>query len=134
MTKDSDPKMDLDIATEMPVLVEKAAHDSAVDRTLMAEERTFSAWMRSGLAAEGAAVAIVKMLPDSEPRWLVHLLGVILSVVGAMAFALGFWGYRAGSRYWSAALPRAIPLWLMGVLTALLMIAAAMALYLIVFD
>lgn len=119
---------------EIDTVDEMSAHDSAVDRTLMAEERTFSAWMRSGLAASGAAVAIVKMLPDSEPRWLVHLLGVILSVVGVMAFAIGFWGYRAGSRYWSAAMPRAIPLWLMGALTALLMIGALMALYLIVFD
>ncbi len=126
--------MDVGTANENQSVDEMPAHDSAVDRTLMAEERTFSAWMRSGLAAEGAAVAIVKMLPDSEPRWLVHLLGVILSVVGAMAFALGFWGYRAGSRYWSAALPRAIPLWLMGFLTVLLMVAGAMALYLIVFD
>ena len=127
-------KIDVDSANKYPTVDKMSAHDSAVDRTLMAEERTFSAWMRSGLAAEGAAVAIVKMLPDSEPRWLVHLLGIVLSVVGAMAFALGFWGYRAGSRYWTAALPRAIPLWLMGVLTSLLMIAAAMALYLIVFD
>ena len=132
--KDFALEMDVDTANDNPPIDEALLHDSAVDRTLMAEERTFSAWMRSGLAAEGAAVAIVKMLPDSEPRWLVHLLGIILSVVGAIAFAIGFWGYRAGSRYWSAAMPRAIPLWLMGVLTVLLMVGAAMALYLIMFD
>lgn len=98
----------------------------------MAEERTFSAWMRSGIAAVGAAVAIVKMLPtDGHPVWLIQSLGVVLILAGAMAFAFGFWGYRAGARYWSAALPRAIPLWLMGVFTALLMTAALLALYLI---
>ncbi len=100
----------------------------------MAEERTFSAWMRSGLAAVGAAVAIVKMLPNSEPRWLVQLLGVILIVAGMMAFAFGFWGYRAGSRYWIAALPRGIPIWLMGVFTALLIVGALLSLVLIVTD
>lgn len=109
-----------------------SSHDSAVDRTLMAEERTFSAWMRSGMAAIGAAVAIVKMLPtNDDPAWLVQSLGVVLIIAGAMAFAFGFWGYRAGARYWAAALPRAIPLWLMAVFTALLMIAALLALYLI---
>lgn len=109
-----------------------ASHDSAIDRTLMAEERTFSAWMRSGMAAIGAAVAIVKMLPSNgDPGWLVQSLGVVLIIVGAMAFAFGFWGYRAGARYWAGALPRAIPLWLMAVFTALLMIAALLALYLI---
>lgn len=109
-----------------------ASHDSAIDRTLMAEERTFSAWMRSGMAAIGAAVAIVKMLPSNgDPAWLVQSLGVVLIIVGAMAFAFGFWGYRAGARYWAGALPRAIPLWLMAVFTALLMIAALLALYLI---
>ncbi len=109
-----------------------STHDSAVDRTLMAEERTFSAWMRSGMAAIGAAVAIVKMLPANEsPVWLTQSLGVVLIIAGAMAFAFGFWGYRAGARYWTAALPRAIPLWLMGVFTALLMIAAMLALYMV---
>lgn len=109
-----------------------SSHDSAIDRTLMAEERTFSAWMRSGMAAIGAAVAIVKMLPSNgDPAWLVQSLGVVLIIAGAMAFAFGFWGYRAGARYWAAALPRAIPLWLMAVFTALLMIAAMLALYLI---
>ena len=109
-----------------------SSHDSAIDRTLMAEERTFSAWMRSGMAAIGAAVAIVKMLPaNGDPPWLVQSLGVVLIITGGMAFAFGFWGYRAGARYWAAALPRAIPLWLMFVFTLLLMIAALLALYLI---
>lgn len=109
-----------------------STHDSAVDRTLMAEERTFSAWMRSGMAAIGAAVAIVKMLPtNGSPLWLTQSLGVVLIIAGAMAFAFGFWGYRAGARYWTAALPRAIPLWLMGLFTALLMIAAMLALYMV---
>lgn len=109
-----------------------SSHDSAVDRTLMAEERTFSAWMRSGMAAIASAVAIVKMLPgNGDPPWLVQSLGVVLIIVGGMAFAFGFWGYRAGSRNWAAALPRAIPLWLMAAFTALLMLAAVLAMYLI---
>lgn len=109
-----------------------SSHDSAVDRTLMAEERTFSAWMRSGIAAIGAAVAIVKLVPhDGAPPWLVQSLGVVLIIVGAMAFAFGFWSYRAGARHWSAAMPRAIPLWLMAVFTGLLMLAALLALYII---
>mgnify|MGYP003674029613 CR=1 FL=1 len=108
------------------------SHDSAFDRTLMAEERTFSAWMRSGMAAIGAAVAIVKLVPnDGAPPWLVQSLGVVLIVAGGMAFAFGFWGYRAGARYWTAALPRAIPLWLMAVFTGLLMVAALLALYIV---
>lgn len=102
--------------------------DSAADRTLMAEERTFSAWIRTGLASVASGLGVVKLLAEQAPSRTITLLGVLLVIAGAMAFAFAFYGYRQGMRRWQAALPRAVPLWIIGFFTMLLALAAGLAL------
>lgn len=112
--------------------MEATPPDSADDRTLMAEERTFSAWVRTGLTAIATGLGIVKLMPEAEPVWAVQSLGVILVVVGGMVFGFAFWGYKRGSRNWNRAMPRAVPLWLIGLFSLLLVVSAVLALILIV--
>ena len=106
-------------------------HDSADDRTLMAEERTFSAWVRTGLTSLATGVGIVKLIPNAQPEWIVQTLGSILVVVGGLAFVFAFYGYRNGSRHWQQAKPRAVPLWLVGLVSLLLLVSTGLALALI---
>ena len=68
---------------------EQTPADSAIDRTLMAEERTFSAWLRTGLASLATGLAIAKLMPEAQPRWALVGLGIILVVMGAMSFLVG---------------------------------------------
>ena len=110
-------------------------HDSATDRTLMAEERTFSAWVRTGLTSVATGLAIVKVLPEAGPIWLIRALGVLFVVIGGLAFVLGYWGYRCGAAHWSeGAKNRAIPRWLIAVLSMALLAGSALALALVFMD
>lgn len=108
-------------------------HDSAIDRTLMAEERTFSAWVRTGLTSIATGLGIVKLLPIEHHSWMVTTLGMVLIFVGATSFAFAFAGYQRGARHWKLARRRAVPLWMFGVLSVLLLCGATLAL-LVVLD
>lgn len=112
----------------------ESTHDSATDRTLMAEERTYSAWVRTGLTSLATGLAIDKLIPDAQPPWLVPLLGLVLVVVGGFTFTFAFIGYRNGCRHWQHAMPRAIPLWVIGLVSLLLILSAGLAVALIFAD
>ncbi len=112
----------------------ESKHDSADDRTLMAEERTFSAWVRTGLTSLATGLGIVKLIPADHQGWMVDAIGILLVIVGGLAFAFGFWGYRRGTRLWQGALPRAVPLWLVGVFSLMLIGVTSLALALILFG
>ena len=113
----------------MPSMTEPS-HDSAVDRTLMAEERTYSAWVRTGLTSIASGLGIVKLTPGPLDV-SVRILGVLLVVAGGLAFAFGFWGYRQGTRNWTAAHTRAVPHQWIAILSTLFLAATALTLYLI---
>ncbi|WP_153556283.1 YidH family protein [Roseimaritima sediminicola] len=106
---------------------DQSEHDSANDRTLMAEERTFSAWVRTGLTSMATGLGIVKLLPQAEASWAMKALGVVLIAVGGLAFAFGFAGYRRGRKHWSGAHGRAVPLWMLSVFSVLLIAATVLA-------
>ena len=56
---------DADQSTPGPMaLVSKDRDDVAPRRTLMAAERTYLAWLRTGLAALGAAIAVGRIVPS----------------------------------------------------------------------
>lgn len=44
--------------------------DWAEDRTLLAAERTFAAWLRTGLASVGIAIALQAVYSRIEPTWI----------------------------------------------------------------
>jgi uncharacterized membrane protein YidH (DUF202 family) len=64
--------------------------DDASRRTLLAGERTFLAWTRSGLGALAVAIAMGRILPALRPlayRWLYLTAGVGYAILG-MGFIL----------------------------------------------
>ncbi|WP_417740105.1 DUF202 domain-containing protein [Rosistilla oblonga] len=101
-----------------------AQPDTGLDRTLMAEERTCSAWVRTGLASMATGLAIAKVMPNAEPRWAVTTLGMILVFVAVLSFAIGFVGYARGIKYCQPAARNAMPFWVLAVFCNLLAAAA----------
>jgi putative membrane protein len=104
---------------------------AAARRTRLAEERTYSAWVRTGLASAAAGLGIVKLLGDTEPRWLIHALGTLFVLVGGVMFAIGFWAYRRASRALEIASEGGLPLWVLGWLSAALLVGAGAGLWLV---
>lgn len=68
----------------------------ALIRTHLANERTFLAWLRSGLAAMALGVAAAQLLDDHT--WngisLSRMLSVVLAVFGGLLVLIGRWRYR----------------------------------------
>ena len=97
----------------------------------MAEERTFSAWVRTGLTSVASGLGIVKLIPAAQSDPLVLALGMILTLCGGVAFFFGFWGYRHGAKHWHKAHSRAVPLAWIAVLTAMFFVATVLVMILI---
>jgi putative membrane protein len=62
----------------------------AEDRTLMANERTFSSWMGTGLGAIGVAIGMKAVFGAFEPTWAAKLVASIF----LLAAILIFWSAR----------------------------------------
>jgi putative membrane protein len=107
---------------------------TAYERTLLAEERTYSAWSRTGLASVATGFAIVRLMTEADPKWLVRTLGIMFIVAGGMMFALGYWTYRAALQEVPETPIRGAPPWIIGVLSIGLILAAAAALALVFLD
>ena len=65
--------------------------DLAADRNTFAAERTYAAWVRTGLTALAAGVAVEKLLGDGVPVWSVRLVASVLIVFSVFAFTAGVW-------------------------------------------
>ena len=48
----------------------------------MAGERTFAAWIRTGLALTVTGLASARLMTSVEPLWLVRVMGAIFGVLG----------------------------------------------------
>lgn len=57
-------------------------------RFSLANERTFLAYLRTGLALGAAGIAAAQFLTEVEPDWLKRLMAVVLAVAG-VATSLG---------------------------------------------
>jgi putative membrane protein len=60
-------------------------------RTLLAAERTWLAWWRTGLAVSAVALAVGRLLPDvgSGARWPPRVLGVGYGLLALVVFVIG---------------------------------------------
>ena len=94
--------------------------DYAEQRTLLANERTYAAWVRTGLTALAAGIAFERFIPGTLPGRNVRVIAVILILFGAGCFWLGLWRYRRlGARFPDLSPVTISPL-LIGALTLLL--------------
>ena len=63
----------------------------AANRTVLVAERTYAAWVRTGLMSLAAGVGAKKTLGGVLPEWVVVLTGSVLSAFAAFCFAAAVW-------------------------------------------
>ena len=64
--------------------------DLARQRNLLANERTFSAWVRTGLAAVVAGLGIARLLDSGEWMWMARVIGAILILTSGGIYVIAF--------------------------------------------
>ena len=80
--------------TLKPQVSEPDRNSLALDRTVLANERTYQAWIRTGLAALISGLGINKFMNDIEPMWPLMLVTIILLFFSAAAFLISAWRYN----------------------------------------
>lgn len=72
----------------------------AKERNRLAAERTFSAWLRTGLAGVGGGVVVIKFLTFSHAahKALANMMGQMLILWGILIFIFALVGYFATYR------------------------------------
>ena len=106
----------------------------AHERTRLAKERTFSAWLRSGLSTVGVGLGLVKLLPSVEPRWMMQLIGVLFIGAGAIIFVMGYATYHNVMKKLEDEGFKGIPSIFMGVLTFMMLLGTVFGFVLVILD
>ncbi len=65
----------------------------ALDRTFLANERTYLAWIRTGVSTFIAGLGVVKFLKDHLPQGILLTTAAILLIFSAMSFLHAAWRY-----------------------------------------
>ncbi len=103
----------------------------AMQRNVMANERTFSAWLRTGLALTVAAVALPRIIHFVRWSWALKLIGLVFIVVAMVIFYVAYWRYEVESKrlIWEGM--AMTPPWLLKILTIGLMVTAVVSIALL---
>ncbi|WP_317055942.1 YidH family protein [Roseovarius rhodophyticola] len=83
MAEDSEPEEKARVRTEW-----------AADRTIMANERTFSAWMGTGLGAVGVAIGLKAVFGAFEPTWAAKMVASLFLLIAILIY----WSARTQAR------------------------------------
>jgi putative membrane protein len=60
--------------------------DLSEDRTVLALERTFASWFRTGLAAAGIGLGFQALFLKMEPPWVPRAIATLFLLIGAFLF------------------------------------------------
>ena len=66
----------------------------AWDATVLANERTFQSWIRTGLAALASGLGVAKFFSESMPLWMLLTIATVLIALSIGAFLLASWRYN----------------------------------------
>ena len=100
----------------------------ALDRTILANERTYQAWIRTGLALLLAGLGIFRFMREELPFWLLMPIAMVLVALSASAFVLAAWRYRHLHLRVARLDVDFIPLWVVLGISSILAASAALAL------
>ncbi|MDX2453898.1 DUF202 domain-containing protein [Desulfosarcina sp.] len=104
------------------------------ERTRLAKERTFAAWLRTGLSAVGVGLGLVKLLPAVEPRWMMQLIGMLFIGAGGIVFVIGYKTYHTVIRKLEEEGYTGIPSIFMGGLTCMFLLGTILGSVLIILE
>ena len=65
----------------------------ALDRTALANERTYQAWVRTGVSTFAAGLGIEKFLKEDIPLWVLLVIATVLLSFSAISFLQAAWRY-----------------------------------------
>lgn len=104
-----------------PVTAAHPERDPAIDatrRTFLAEERTFLAWLRSGLASIAVSLAVGRLLPVllDEDQGFYRLLGIGYGLLGIFLMVYGATRQRVVERRLLTGGFAPLPFWVVVVL------------------
>lgn len=119
------------MANESKQQLEEQRTDWAMERTVLAKQRTFSAWVRTGLTTMAVGFAVIRLLSEMKPLWMIDTAGAVFILTGGFIIILGFWRYRDTFRKLQQEGVPSIPIWLIGLITAALLIGGGLVLALI---
>jgi len=113
---------------EQLVKAEIASTQLAEDRIVLANEQTYTAWVRTGLAALATGVGFERFLSGAMPDWTIRAMAIILILFSACAFFLAIWHYtHLGLRLQNADI-KILPIRILVALTAALGLTVTLAL------
>jgi putative membrane protein len=69
-----------------PIAAARLRTDFAEDRTILANERTFGSWMRTGFGAIGIGLGFHALFGKIEPLWLPRAIATAFLVVALIIF------------------------------------------------
>lgn len=88
VTPPSPPRADA--AGAAPSAVSDTQSRLAYDRTHLANERTFAAWLRTGLSVAAGGIAVAHLVPEpARDSWIALLLGASFVVLGVAVIGYG---------------------------------------------
>jgi putative membrane protein len=92
--------------------------EDASRRTFLAEERTYLAWLRSGLAAIAVSLAVGRLLPEllDEDQGVYRMLGIGYGLLGIFLIGYGAVRQRALERQLLAGGFAPLPPWVLATL------------------
>ncbi len=100
----------------------------ALDRTVLANERTFQAWIRTGLAALVSGLGVAKFLQGTMPQVVLLTVVAILILFSTLAFLLSAWRYSHLHLRIVHLDIDATPMWLAKSISAVLAVCSVIAL------
>ena len=109
-------------------LCEPDANSMALDRTVLANERTFQAWIRTGLAALVSGLGVAKFLQGTMPQAVLLTVVSILILFSTLAFLLSAWRYSHLHLRIMHLDIDATPMWLAMSISAVLAVCSVIAL------
>ena len=72
---------------------DKNPDNFALDQIILANERTYQAWLRTGLASAAAGLGIFSLLKAAFPLWILLVIATVLLLISAVFFWLAAWRY-----------------------------------------
>jgi putative membrane protein len=103
-------------------------NELAADRTIYAAERTYAAWVRTGLASLASGVGAKAILEGVVPEYLIIATGSILVLFSAFCFAVAVWREISPGAPPPQPGVRRIPPWLLMAVNGFLVLVALAAL------
>ncbi|MFV1959322.1 MAG: YidH family protein [Planctomycetota bacterium] len=105
---------------------EDTPKELACERTRLAQERTFAAWLRTGLSLLVGGAALAELVPSSPASWVFDAVAALLIFTAGVLFAVGHASHRKAVRRMRASGLEEPP-WVLALVTTALLVATFLA-------